>query len=82
MERGDIFENVQRVFSEHLSIRSLTEESHLIRDLSLDSLQQLTLVVELENRFRISFEEEDEIGIETVGDIVDLLARRLAPRVR
>jgi acyl carrier protein len=77
-ERGAILDGVREVFAEHLAIHDLTEETQLIRDLKLDSLQQLTLVVELENRFRIAFGEGDEAGIEKVGDVVDLLERRLS----
>ena len=77
-ERGAILDGVREVFAEQLAIHDLTEETHLIRDLKLDSLQQLTLVVELENRFRVAFGEGDEAGIERVGDVVDLLERRLS----
>jgi acyl carrier protein len=78
MSRAEILEGVRQVFSDQLKIADLTEDTHLLRDLKLDSIQQLTLVVELENRFRIAFADEDEAGIERVGDIVDLLARRLS----
>ena len=77
MERGAILEGVREVFAEQLKIHVLTEETHLLRDLKLDSIQQLTLVVELENRFRVAFGDGDETGIERVRDVVDLLERRL-----
>jgi len=78
MERGAILEGVREVFVEQLKIHGITEDTHLLRDLKLDSLQQLTLVVELENRFRVAFGDGDDAGIERVGDVVDLLARRLS----
>jgi acyl carrier protein len=78
MDRAAILDGVSRVFAEHLSMNEITESTHLFRDLELDSLQQLTLVVEIENRFRIRFDEGDESGIETVCDLVDLVASRLA----
>lgn len=78
MERGAILEGVRQVFAQHLSIHDLSEETHLLQDLKLDSLQQLTLVVELENRFCVAFGDGDEAGIERVGDVVSLLARRLS----
>ncbi len=78
MERSTIVEGVRQVFAEQLKIHELTEETHLLRDLKLDSIQQLTLVVELENRFRVAFGDGDEAGIERVGDVVDLLERRLS----
>ena len=78
MERNAILAGVREVFAEQLKIHELTEETQLIRDLKLDSLQQLTLVVELENRFRVAFGDGDEPGIERVRDVVDLLERRLS----
>jgi acyl carrier protein len=78
MSRTEILEGVRQVFADQLKIADLTEDTHLLRDLKLDSIQQLTLVVELENRFRIAFGEGDEAGIEKVGDVVDLLERRLS----
>ncbi len=77
MEREAILDGVRQVFADELRIREITEETHLLRDLKLDSIQQLTLVVELENRFRVAFGEGDETGIERVKDVVDLLERRL-----
>lgn len=77
LERAAILEGVTQIFAEHLAIGEVTESTHLFRDLELDSLQQLTLVVEIENRFRIRFDGGDESGIETVCDIVNVVARRL-----
>lgn len=78
MPRAEILEEVRKVFAHELKIDGLTEDTHLLRDLKLDSIQQLTLVVELENRFRVAFGKGDETGIERVGDVVDLLERRLS----
>jgi acyl carrier protein len=78
MPRAEILAGVRKVFADELKIAALTEETHLVRDLKLDSIQQLTLVVELENRFRVAFGQGDETGIERVGDVVDLLERRLS----
>ncbi len=78
MARAEILEEVRKVFAHELKIEGLTEDTHLLRDLKLDSIQQLTLVVELENRFRVAFEKGEETGIERVGDVVDLLERRLS----
>jgi acyl carrier protein len=80
MEREAILSEVKRVFVDHLSIPDVSESTHLFQDLKLDSIQQLTLVVELENRFRLRFEESDEKDIATVRDVVDVLSRRLAER--
>lgn len=44
------------------------------RDLHLDSLKLLELVVAIENRFEVSLEPGDEAQLNTVGDVVRLLA--------
>jgi acyl carrier protein len=77
-DRETILGGVREVFAEHLRIEEVGEDAHLLRDLKLDSIQQLTLVVELENRFQIALGPGDEAGIERVGDVVDLLERRLS----
>jgi acyl carrier protein len=80
MDRSRILEGVTGVLDEHLSIRDVTESTHLFDDLRLDSIKQLTFVVELENHFQICFDEGDETNIETVGDVVDIVAKRLGER--
>lgn len=77
MERASVLNDVRRVLHEHLSIADVDETTHLFRDLELDSIQQLTLVVELENHFKICFDQGDEADIETIGDVVDAVEKRL-----
>jgi acyl carrier protein len=77
MDRARVLRQVQRVLEEHLTIVDVNEATHLFKDLELDSIQQLTFVVELENHFKICFDEGDEAGIETIGDVVDAVSNRL-----
>jgi acyl carrier protein len=55
----------------------LTSDLRLVEDLRLDSIRLLTLAAEVENRFRILLDELDEGGIETVGDLVAVVRRKL-----
>lgn len=55
----------------------LTPEMRLVEDLRLDSVRLLTLAAEVENRFRVFLDEVDEGGIETVGDLVAVVRRKL-----
>lgn len=43
----------------------------------LDSVQRLTLVVAIEDRFRICFAPEDEEQARTLADVVAIVRRRL-----
>ncbi len=56
----------------------LTVESRLVEDLELDSIRLLTLAMEVEDHFRICLDEDDEAGIVTVADLVDVVRRKLA----
>ena len=83
MSRTDIFQGVQRVVQQHLRVDlPIKLETDIQRDLRLDSIQRLTLVVELENHFRVCFDPSDEVGIETFHDVVDLIDQRLQGEAR
>ncbi|MEA2599732.1 MAG: acyl carrier protein [Acidobacteriota bacterium] len=55
----------------------LTPDLRLVEDLRLDSIRLLTLAAEVENRFRVLLDEADEAGIETVGDLMAVVRRKL-----
>ena len=79
MTEHQILEGVREVIREHLQMQSpVGNETHLFHDLQLDSLKQLTLVVELENHFRVRLDAGDEEGLETIGDVVRVIDRRLS----
>ena len=75
MERREIFDGVVAVLRGKLRVQArLQEKADILRDLQLDSVQMLTLVVELENHFRLCFEPGDEAGLKTLGDITTRIA--------
>jgi len=82
MTEIEILEGVREVIRDELRwnvpMAQVERETSLVRDLQLDSLKQLTLVVELENRFRVRFDAGDEEGLQTIGDLVRLIERRLS----
>jgi acyl carrier protein len=56
---------------------ALAPELRLVEDLHLDSVGLLTLAVEVEDRFRICLDPEDEAAIRTVGDLERVLRGKL-----
>lgn len=70
---GEAGELERHLAGEH----GLDPDLRLVEDLALDSIQLLTLAVEVENRFRVCMDPEDEEGIETVGDLADVVAGKL-----
>jgi len=64
-----IFEKVRAILAEHIGEDedTITEES-VIRDLGIDSLDTVEILMDIEDEFGVEIKPED-IG-ETVGDIV------------
>lgn len=76
--RKAIETQIARILREQLAVEApLDAETDLLADLQLDSVQQLTLIVELENHFRVCFDPGDEAGLSTLGSVAELLQRRL-----
>ncbi len=77
--RDEILHGVTEVARDHLGFDGrLAPEMDLVEDLALDSIRLLTLAVEVENRFRVCLDEQDEAEITTVGDLVAAVERKLA----
>jgi acyl carrier protein len=73
----EVLGEIGRVLREELALaREPRPEDDLVRDLQLDSVGLLTLVVGLEDRFRVALKEEDAGSVRTVGDLVALVLRR------
>lgn len=79
MTADEILHRIDELAREKLDIqRELRHEMRLVEDLALDSIRLLTLAMEVEDRFRICLDEDDEAGIVTVADLVDVVGRKLA----
>ncbi len=57
---------------------SLSTDTRFGDDLDADSLDLVEVVMSLEDRFGIAIPEEELDGVETIGQAVDAVQRRLA----
>lgn len=81
--RSEILDQIKAIAADALDWHGeLNEKSRLIDDLSLDSLRALTLVIEIENRLRIRLTPEDEAGLVTIGDLLNVIGSHLDREVR
>jgi acyl carrier protein len=72
-------DEIARVLREELSLpRAPQPGDDLVLDLQLDSVGLLTLVVALEDRFRVRLDEGDAMRVRTVADLCALVAERAA----
>ncbi|NLC26374.1 MAG: acyl carrier protein [Fastidiosipila sp.] len=79
MTKKEIFEHVQELLADQLSIESETIEmsSNFIDDLNADSLDIVELIMTLEQEFNLSIPDEEAERIRTVGDAVDFISNVL-----
>ena len=78
LDRQDILRQVQAILRDKLRVKEPVHlQTDLLGDLRLDSVNQLALVVELENHFRICFDPGDEAGVTTINDVVGLVEQAL-----
>jgi acyl carrier protein len=76
MSRDAILATIRELLRTQLGYTGPVEaESDLASDLGLDSVQLLSLVVELENTFRVVIEPDGEEPLVTVGEVVALIER-------
>ncbi len=74
-----ILEGIADVARRHLDWQGPVERHmRLVEDLELDSMRLFTLAAEVENHFRVHLYEEDEMQLVTVGDLADMIGRKLA----
>lgn len=68
---------IRRVVNGELGLAcAVRPEDDLVLDLHLDSVGLLTLVVELEDAFRVALREEDAAAVRTVRDLCALVVQR------
>ena len=79
LSEAEIVDQLRMIVRQKLEYEGeLRPEMHLVEDLELDSIRLLTLAMEVEDHFRVRIGEEDEAGIDTVGDLVRVVRRKKA----
>lgn len=71
----NVYEKVEAILKELSGNEAICIESSLEKDLALDSISMVTLMIELEDEFRIQFDESDlnPFDLVSVSDVVDLV---------
>ena len=78
MNRQTILQEVTDVLVEQFELRpdQIKLESHLVNDLDLDSIDAIDMAVRLQDMLGKRIAEEQLHALQTVGDIVDLVANK------
>ncbi|WQY13483.1 acyl carrier protein [Helicobacter pylori] len=75
----NLFETIQAVIAEQLNIDAsqVTPEAKLVKDLGVDSLDIVELIMALEERFNIEISDEQAEKIVNVGDVMRYIEKQL-----
>ena len=79
MRREEIIKNLTEVYTLITSngAESLTEKSNLRTDLGLSSIGMLYLIIAIEQKFNITFENVSMSDFETLKDVVDFIEQKV-----
>ena len=75
----NIFTEVKKIICQQLKAKpeDITLETSFIDGLGADSLDSIELVMELEERFGIEIPDEDAQELQTVGDVVNYIGKKI-----
>ena len=75
MDRNEIIETIKTIISDETEIpkEDIQENSLLMRDLELSSLEVLAIIGKLEEKYGVRVEAEELHKITMIGEIVDYL---------
>jgi acyl carrier protein len=77
MTKEKVFEDLKEIITAvrpSVDVATITYESTLLGDLSIDSLSMLLLSLATENKFNIRFDSNNE-PFKTVGDVCDYVVQ-------
>lgn len=68
-------ERMQNVICNYANVKpeEVTEETNIRTDLSLNSLELVSMAVAIEDEFDVEIPDREALGIETVADALDLI---------
>jgi len=77
MTDAEIIEQIEQVARRHVGFSGRLEpDMRLVEDLELDSIKMLTLAIEVENKFEVSLDPEQDHALVTVNDLVAAIRSR------
>lgn len=72
-----IFDQVKTMIAKQLRIdeTAITRETRLVEDLKADSANIMVMIMDLEDNFSITVEDDQIMMLKTVGDVADYIEK-------
>ena len=84
LTKDEIRAKIKKIVVENLGVseEQVTDDASFSQDLGADSLDQVELVMSLEEEFGAEIRDEDADSLNTVGDAINYLEKRLADKAQ
>ena len=79
MERSELLKELKSMIGEYLTdtdklkLANITEDSDLLKDINMDSIDMIDVVIKVENKYGIVIKNETIAGLNTAGKWLDLI---------
>ncbi|MBE6386389.1 MAG: acyl carrier protein [Lentisphaerae bacterium] len=82
MTKDEIRAKIKKIVVENLGVSEdqVTDDAQFAQDLGADSLDQVELVMSLEEEFGAEIRDEDADSLNTVGDAINYIEKRIADK--
>ena len=82
MTKDELRAKIKKIVVENLGVSEdqVTDDAQFAQDLGADSLDQVELVMSLEEEFGAEIRDEDADSLNTVGDAIAYIEKRLADK--
>ena len=72
-----VFDTVAGMIAKQLKmdVKDITPDKRLVEDLKADSANIMVMIMDMEDRFGITVEDDQIMKLKTVGDVVDYIAK-------
>jgi len=83
MKRTELFNQFKTILAEHIPgdeqeiIATITEQTNLVDDLGIESLDVVNIVIDMEDNFNIQIDNDAIKKMSTVGSCLDLIQEKL-----
>jgi acyl carrier protein len=81
LQLGEIYNGIQEVFDEVFMQKVLVKPELTAKDVDeWDSLQHVSVILSIEQKFKIRFRVGEVEGTKNVGDLAELIEKRLGQK--
>ena len=82
LTKEEIRAKIKSIVTENLGVSEdqVTDDAQFSQDLGADSLDQVELVMSLEEEFGAEIRDEDADSLNTVGDAINYIEKRIADK--